>query len=131
MRAMMIQRTYLIGDLAREFDVSLRTLRFYEDRGLLSPTRQGRTRIYSEEDRAQLSRIVSAKKLGFTLTEIDALLSGDSADAQELVLSPEQIETQIAYLERQQAEIAEALADLRARLEQRDTSRTALRERRA
>lgn len=113
----MPERTYLIGDLAKEFGVTLRALRFYEDRGLLSPRREGSTRIYSADDRARLARILAAKKLGFTLTEVRAMLAKDAgAAAAELPLSEEQIETQIAHLERQREEIAEALAELRARL---------------
>lgn len=115
----MVERTYLIGDLAKEFGVTLRTLRFYQDRGLISPRREGTTRIYSAADRARLARILAAKKLGFTLTEVRAMLAKDPGDAAgaELLLTEEQIDTQIAHLERQREEIAEALAELRARLD--------------
>src|SRR5919206_1220654 len=68
-------KTYTIGDLAREFGVTLRTLRFYEDRGLLSPRRDGTARIYDARDRERLSVILKGKQLGFTLTEIRALLA--------------------------------------------------------
>ena len=60
---------YLISDLSREFDVTLRALRFYEDRGLLSPRRIGTMRIYSAQDRARLSVILKGKQLGFTLAD--------------------------------------------------------------
>ena len=116
----MSEHTYLIGDLAKEFGVTLRALRFYQDRGLLSPRREGSTRIYSADDRARLARILAAKKLGFTLSEVRAMLAKDAGAAgaagAELPLTEEQIETQIAHLERQKEEIAEALAELRARL---------------
>ena len=62
-------KLYTIGDLAREFGVTLRTLRFYEDRGLLSPRRDGTARIYDPRDRERLSVILKGKQLGFTLTE--------------------------------------------------------------
>lgn len=66
--------TFRIGDLAREFDVTLRTLRFYEDRGLISPRRSGSTRIYTRQDRKRIRMIVLAKRLGFSLVDIQSLL---------------------------------------------------------
>jgi len=109
---------YTIGDLAREFGVTLRTLRFYEDRGLLSPRRDGTARIYDARDRERLSVILKGKQLGFTLTEIRAMLAEErSADgpAMNLKLSLDQIEDQIRHLEQQKAEIEEALEELKAR----------------
>ena len=67
------RKSFTIGQLAREFGLTLRTLRFYEDRGLISPAREGSTRLYSHRDRARLSMIVKAKALGFTLSEIKEL----------------------------------------------------------
>jgi len=111
-------KSYTIGDLAREFGVTLRTLRFYEDRGLLSPRREGTARIYDARDRDRLSVILKGKQLGFTLTEIRAMLAEDrSGDGRtpNLKLSLDQIEDQIRHLEQQKAEIEEALAELEAR----------------
>ena len=108
-------QTYTIGDLAREFGVTLRALRFYEDRGLLSPSREGTARVYDAGDRARLSVILKGKQLGFTLVEIrDMLAQGERALASpsELRLSLEQIEDQIAHLENQKREIDAALAEL-------------------
>ena len=109
---------YSIGDLAREFGVTLRTLRFYEDRGLLSPRRDGTARIYDARDRERLSVILKGKQLGFTLTEIRALVaeerSGNGA-GMNLNLSLDQIEDQIRHLEQQKIEIEQALAELQAR----------------
>jgi DNA-binding transcriptional MerR regulator len=110
-------KTYTIGDLAREFGVTLRTLRFYEDRGLLSPRREGTARIYDARDRARLSVILKGKQLGFTLTEIRAMLAeerGSETPAENLNLSLVQIDDQIAHLEQQKTEIEEALAELKA-----------------
>lgn len=110
-------KTYTIGDLAREFGVTLRTLRFYEDRGLLSPRREGTARIYDARDRARLSVILKGKQLGFTLTEIRAMVAedrGSEAPAANLRLSLAQIDDQIAHLEQQKIEIEEALAELKA-----------------
>lgn len=111
-------RSFTIGDLAREFGVTLRTLRFYEDRGLLSPRRDGTARIYDLRDRDRLSVILKGKQLGFTLTEIRAMLAEDRiADgaAANLNLSLDKIEDQIRHLEQQRGEIDEALVELRNR----------------
>jgi DNA-binding transcriptional MerR regulator len=110
-------RTYTIGDLAKEFGVTLRSLRFYEDRQLLSPRREGTARLYDERDRARLRMILKAKELGFTLTEIRAMLvdeqNGESVAA-SLKLSLSQVEDQITHLEQQKIEIEAALAELKA-----------------
>lgn len=63
-------RTWTIGELAEDFDTTLRTIRFYEDRGLLSPERHGRNRIFYARDRVRLQLILRGKRLGFTLAEI-------------------------------------------------------------
>ncbi len=110
--------TLTIGDLAREFGVTLRTLRFYEDRGLLSPRRSGTTRHYSQRDRARLSVILKGKQLGFTLTEIRAMVAEDRSldePAAKLEMSLAQIEDQISHLEAQRKEIDDALEELRGR----------------
>jgi DNA-binding transcriptional MerR regulator len=112
-------KTFTIGDLAREFSVTLRTLRFYEDRGLLSPSRDGTTRIYDARDRNRLSVILKGKQLGFTLTEIRAMLAeerGAESPATNLKLSLVQVEDQIAHLEQQKTEIEDALLELRSHL---------------
>lgn len=111
-------KSYTIGDLAREFGVTLRTLRFYEDRGLLSPRRDGTARIYDARDRDRLSVILKGKQLGFTLAEIRVMLAEERAGdgpVAKLQLSLDQIESQIGHLEQQKAEIEEALAELKAR----------------
>ena len=68
------QRIYSIAELAREFAITARTIRFYEDEGLVSPKRQGLTRLYSAGDRARLSWIRRGQRLGFKLAEIRELL---------------------------------------------------------
>ena len=111
-------KSYTIGDLAREFGVTLRTLRFYEDRGLLSPRRDGTARIYDARDRDRLSVILKGKQLGFTLTEIRAMVAEErsgNGPALNLKLSLDQIEDQIRHLEQQKVEIEQALAELYAR----------------
>jgi DNA-binding transcriptional MerR regulator len=68
------QRIYSIAELAREFGVTARTIRFYEDEGLIKPHRQGLTRLYSAGDMARLGWILRGKRLGFSLAEIKELL---------------------------------------------------------
>lgn len=63
-----------IGDLAREFDVTTRTIRFYEDQGLLTPERRGQTRLYTPADRVKLILILRGRRLGFTLAESQELI---------------------------------------------------------
>jgi len=111
-------KLYTIGDLAREFGVTLRTLRFYEDRGLLSPRRDGTARIYDPRDRERLSVILKGKQLGFTLTEIRAMVAEERSGGgpgMNLKLSLDQIEDQIQHLEQQKKEIEAALAELQSR----------------
>jgi len=110
-----VRREMTIGEMASEFNVSLRTLRFYEDRKLLRPRREGNTRLYSPTDRLRMQMITKGKQLGFTLTEIHDLLGNyDVTDDFEDKLKPQQIVTQIDHLERQRAEIDGAIARLRA-----------------
>ena len=61
--------TYTISQLAKQFDVTTRAIRFYEDKGLLSPSRNGRNRVYSNRDRTRLKLVLRGKRLGFTLDE--------------------------------------------------------------
>ncbi len=109
------KREMTIGEMASEFNVSLRTLRFYEDRKLLRPRREGNTRLYSNTDRVRMQMILKGKQLGFTLTEISDLLGNyESSDDFENNLKPHQIVAQIDHLERQRAEIDGAIERLRA-----------------
>jgi DNA-binding transcriptional MerR regulator len=99
-----------IGHLAREFGITVRSLRFYESLGLLSPRRDGPARFYSPADQDRLALILQGKKLGFTLREIGQLLDGQPAS---LKLSRAQCVEQINLLERQKHAIEQALAELR------------------
>mgnify|MGYP003337235727 CR=1 FL=1 len=65
-----LPRIYSIAELAREFGITARTIRFYEDEGLIKPRRQGLTRLYSSHDRVRLGWILRGKRLGFSLAEI-------------------------------------------------------------
>lgn len=108
--------TFTIGQLAREFGITARALRFYEDRGLISPRRQGQNRIYSRRDRARLKLIVLGKRVGFTLSAIQEMLDlYDLKDGQvtQLRVAREKFAEQVHRLERQREDLDQALADLR------------------
>ena len=70
----MADRTWTIGELATEFGTTLRTIRFYEDRGLLTPDRAGTARVFRDRDRVRLQLILRGKRLGFSLTDIAHIL---------------------------------------------------------
>jgi DNA-binding transcriptional MerR regulator len=111
------QEEMTISQVSRVFGVSLRTLRFYEDRGLIKPRREGNARYYRPADRVRMEMILKGKKLGFTLTEIQDLIGGKGATETpdlEDQLNSQQIDTQINHLERQRSEIESAIQRLRA-----------------
>ena len=64
------EKTYAIGELAREFDITPRSIRFYEEQGLMSPSRTGQNRVYLNKDRVRLKLILRGKRLGFSLAEV-------------------------------------------------------------
>ena len=103
------------GEVAAEFAVSPRTLRFYESKGLMSPLRQQRTRLYSKKDRQRLALILKAKKFGFVLAEIQNMIEAQEGRArgQSLKLSRQKCGEQIDLLEQQLRDVNEALAELR------------------
>lgn len=106
---------FSIGDLAREFDVTLRALRFYEDRGLLSPQRDGLNRIYSRRDRARLKLILMGKRVGFSLVEIREMLDlYDLKDGQltQLKVAQKKFIEQLGNLEEQKRDVERAIAEL-------------------
>jgi len=106
---------FTIGDLAKEFDVSLRTLRFYEDKNLIHPRRDGVTRIYSRRDRARLKLVIMGKRVGFSLKEIREMLDlYDLKDGQstQLKVSLKRFNEQIALLEKQKQDVEQAIGEL-------------------
>lgn len=111
---------YSIGELAREFDLTLRTLRFYEDKGMLRPRRVGIQRIYTRKDRARLKLIVMGKKVGFSLQDIAEMLDlYDLKDGQEsqLVIARSRFMEQIELLEQQKQDIEQAVLELQRTVE--------------
>jgi DNA-binding transcriptional MerR regulator len=108
---------FSISELAAQFGITPRAIRFYEDEELIKPTRQGQTRIYSARDRARLALILRGKRVGFSLVEIKEMLDlYDLKDGQatQLSYSIKKFSERINALERQQADIEQALGELRA-----------------
>lgn len=108
--------TYTIGELSREFDITLRSIRFYEDQGLLQPTRVGTTRIFSRRDRGRLALICRGKRLGFSLkvikTFLDLYESGGQQTDQMRFLN-EKAQERIKVLEQQRVDLEQTLRELR------------------
>ena len=111
-----MSKTYSISELAGEFDVTTRSIRFYEDQGLLHPSRSGQTRIYSSKDRVRLKLILRGKRLGFSLAETRELFDlwdetpGGSEKQLHLMLTT--IPSKRANLEQQLKDIAMAQLEL-------------------
>ena len=105
-------RTWSISELAREFDVSTRTIRFYEEKGFIQPRRDGQRRIYSASDRTRIRLILRGKRIGMSLAEcmeiIDMYNPGDSSDAQLTSLLARVRERRSA-LEQQRRDLEETL----------------------
>lgn len=110
----LLQRTYQIGDLAREFDLTTRAIRFYEDCGLLQPRREGRNRVYTARDRTRLKLTLRGKRLGLTLAEVRELV--DMYDSPRDTAA--QLEKFLQVLAVHRAELEERLADLHATLDE-------------
>jgi len=108
--------TYTISELANEFDLTTRAIRFYEDRGLLQPARRGRTRVFDPRDRTRLRLIQRGKRLGFSLDEISQILDmyeADSGEAGQLSFFLDCIEERRQSLEQQRNDIEQTLIDLK------------------
>ncbi len=109
--------TFTIGQLAREFDLTTRAIRFYEDCGLLSPERHGRNRVYTLRDRTRLKLTLRGKRLGLTLAEVKELV--------DMYESPRDTQAQLkkflnvlaahrAQLEQQRADLDVTIEEVRA-----------------
>lgn len=109
------ERHWTISELAREFKVTPRALRFYEDRGLLSPRRDGLNRVYSVRDRGRLVLILRGKRVGFPLTEIKEILDlydlNDGERAQ-MQIALKKFKSRMAALEAQREDLAGAIQAL-------------------
>jgi DNA-binding transcriptional MerR regulator len=110
-------RLYSVAELAREFSLTTQGLRFYEECGLISPARAGRTRVYGYRDHARLQLIQKLRRLGFSIDAIREYLSfykSDATGAAQYRLGLERIANRIQELEAKRRDIEETLAGLRA-----------------
>lgn len=102
------KETFTISELAREFEISARTIRYYEELGLLSPKRSpGNQRIFTRKDRARLKLILRGKKLGFSLSEIKEMI-----EMYDIAGEKEQIKLTLKYGEKKLKEIEEKIREL-------------------
>ncbi|HHQ4801789.1 MerR family DNA-binding transcriptional regulator [Aeromonas veronii] len=100
--------TYSISELAHEFDVTPRTIRYYEDEGLLTPQREGQTRIYSHKDKIRLKLTLRGKRLGFSLAEIRELFDMYDTDKS----SKNQLNSMIRLIESKRSALHQQLEDI-------------------
>jgi len=114
----MSQQTWSISELAKEFDITPRTIRFYEDRGIVSPSRDGRNRVYSPRDRTRLKLALRGKRMGFQLSEILELINMyDAAPGN----TSAQLEHYIDALERHRHTLEQQRSDLEQTLQEIET----------
>ncbi|GAL17411.1 predicted transcriptional regulator LiuR of leucine degradation pathway MerR family [Vibrio maritimus] len=106
--------TYKISELAREFDITTRSIRFYEDEGLIQPDRSGSMRLYNRRDKIRLKLILRGKRLGFSLAEIRELfeLYDTHQEGDQLTKMLKIIDEKEAVLKRQLDDINTLLEDL-------------------
>lgn len=107
--------TWSITELAQEFGVTLRTIRFYEDRGLVSPERRGTSRVFHPRDRVRLALVLRGRRLGFSLDEIATIVDmydAEPGEAGQLRYLLEQIDVRRTDLEQRRKDIDETLAEL-------------------
>lgn len=103
-------QTFSISELAKEFDVTTRSIRFYEDQGLLAPSRNGQTRIYSPKDRVRLKLVLRGKRLGFSLAETKNIFDlYDNEDTGE-----KQLATMLEMIADKKQQLAQQLIDINA-----------------
>jgi len=111
------ERTYTIRQLCREFKVTPRALRFYEDKGLLSPGREGINRVYSHRDHGRLTLILRGKRVGLSLNEIREILDLykiDDGGAAQMAETLKKFRAKVVELEAQREDIDHAIEELRA-----------------
>lgn len=121
-----------IGEMAKSFGVTLRALRFYEDKGLISPRREGATRLYSRRDRARLKLILLGRKVGFSLRDVKQLMDlydPSGANIKQLKVALDKSDKQLSRLHKQRAlldeainELSNSMADIRRMLTERSAA---------
>jgi DNA-binding transcriptional MerR regulator len=104
-----------IGEMAKKYGVTLRTLRFYEDKGLLNPQRDGSTRLYTRRDKARLKLILLGRKVGFSLRDVKQMMDlydPTGSNIKQLRLALDKSEKQLARLQKQRALVDDAINEL-------------------
>lgn len=110
-----MERTYSISELAREFDITSRTIRYYEAEGLVSPAREGQKRIYSASDRVRLALVLRGKRLGFSLAEakeIIDLYAAPQGEAGQLRTMIEKLDDKRAMLEEKRRDLEVSISNM-------------------
>lgn len=107
-------KTYTISELAQEFDITPRAIRFYEDMGLLQPSRAGRNRVYQQRDRTRLKLTLRGKRLGFALQEIKQLVTMYDTESD----TAPQLEAFVALLAAHRRQLEQQLEDIRVTLDE-------------
>lgn len=110
-----------IGDVARRFGLTLRALRFYEDKGLISPKREGNMRLYTHKDIARLKMVLLGRKAGFSLREVKQIMDlydPASGNARQIRTLIDKSERQLVKLEKQRAQTEEAIDELKSAMAQ-------------
>lgn len=120
-----MDRTYSISELAREFDITPRTIRYYEAEGLIAPVREGQKRIYSARDRVRLALVLRGKRLGFSLAEAKEVIDLYAAPQGEAG----QLRTLLEKLDEKRAMLEEKRRDLEVSLSNMDSYAERCRER--
>jgi len=111
------EATFTITQLAQEFDITTRAIRFYEDQNLLSPKRRGQTRIYDQRDRTRLKLILRGKRLGFSLAEVGGIINmydSEPGEKAQLDFFIAKIRERCAMLKQQREDIEVTLEELDA-----------------
>jgi DNA-binding transcriptional MerR regulator len=110
-----VNKYYSITELTREFDISTRTLRFYEDEGLIHPERRGRTRLYRPADRHLIAQILRGRRIGFTIAEIREIIqvyNEPPGEAGQLKLLMKKVEEKRDDLRQKRKDIDETINEL-------------------
>lgn len=114
--AVTVVEFFSIADLAAEFSITARAIRFYEDQGLIEPMRRGNSRVYTRRDRARLAWVLRGKRVGFSLAEIKELLDlydTDDGRATQRLRAREKCRERIAALQAQRADIDHMIDELK------------------
>ena len=106
---------YSITELTREFDISTRTLRFYEDEGLIRPERRGRTRVYRSADRHLIAQILRGRRIGFTIAEIREIVKvykEPPGESGQLTMLMKRVDEKRSELRQKRKDIDETIEEL-------------------